>query len=167
MRITVENALPELLAERRVPSASEFARRLAPYLGKTLSTSQITRYMHDPPPSFDLKFIEAACNVLVCLPADLFKVRIECGPDDDLSALGTLSRRVDVVRAGASPAPPAPPAPPASSASPAPAAPRARSAHGTDARAPSAGDKPAEGRHREKASIHTGPPVDLFPIGRK
>ena len=152
MRITVENGLPELLAERRVPSASEFARRMEPYLGKKLSTSQITRYMRDPPPSFDLRFIEAACNALGCLPGDLFKIRIECGPDDDLSVLGTLSRRVDVVRAGAPPTPPTPAAAPV---------------HGTDAPAPSIGHKPAGGPRPVKVSIHTGPKVDVFPFGRK
>ena len=158
MRITVENGLREILVERRVPSASELARRMAPYLGRQLSTSQITRYMHDAPPSFDLKFIEAACNALGCLPTELFKIRIECGPDDDLSAFGTLSRRVDVVRAAADPAPPVPPVPPVPPAPP---------SHGTDAPAPSAEQKPAEGPRPAKASIHTGPKVDVFPFRRK
>ena len=144
MRITVENGLREILAERRVPSATDFAKRMTPFLGKQLSTSQITRYMRDVPPSFDLKFIEAACNALGCLPTDLFKIRIECGPDDDLSGLGTLSRRVDVVRAAVPPAPPPTPATPAPPALP---------ATGTDAAAPSAEQKPAQGTRPVKA-IH-------------
>ena len=155
MRITVENGLREILAERRVPSATEFARRMAPFLGKELSVSQITRYMRDAPPSFDLKFIEAACNALGCLPTDLFKIRIECGPDDDLSGLGTLSRRVDVVRATAAPSPPPTPAPSAPPVT------------GTDAPAPSAEQPAAVDPHPVKASIHTGPKVDLFPFRRQ
>ena len=50
------------------------------------------------------------------------------------------------------PAPPAPPAPPS---------------HDTDAPAPSAEQKPAEGPRPAKASIHTGPKVDVFPFRRK
>ena len=73
MRITVENGLRHILTERayfvRPP---RFARLMAPYLGKKLSTSQITRYMRDSPPAFDLTFIDAACNALRCLPTDLF-----------------------------------------------------------------------------------------------
>ena len=148
MQITVKNGFREILAERRISSASALARRMAPFLGKELSVSQITRYMYDPPPRFDLKFIEAACNALGCLPTDLFKISIKCGPDDDLSALGTLSRRVDVVRVAADPAPSA-------------------RANGTDGPAPSAEQTPAEGPRHTDASIHTGPKVDVFPFGRK
>ena len=98
MRIIVENGLRDILTQRRIPSASAFARLMAPYLGKQLSTSQITRYMRDAPPAFDLKFIGAACSALRCLPTDLFKIRIECGPDDDLADLGSLPKGVDVAR---------------------------------------------------------------------
>ena len=98
MRIIVENGLRDILTQRRIPSASAFARLMVPYLGKRLSTSQITRYMRDAPPAFDLKFIGAACSALRCLPTDLFKIRIECGPDDDLADLGSLPKGVDVAR---------------------------------------------------------------------
>ena len=99
MRITVENGLHEILAERHIRSAAELARRMAPFLGKKLSETHMTRYMHKAPPRLGLKFIEAACNALGCLPTDLFKIRIECEPDDDLCTLGTVSRKVDIVRA--------------------------------------------------------------------
>ena len=145
MRIFVENGLPDILAERRIRSASALARLMAPYLGKELSTSQITRYMRDAPPAFDLKFIGAACSALCCLPTDLFKIRIECGPDDDLADLGSLPRRVDVVRTEPRPFP----------------------GSNTDPPADSGAKRTDEGRSTVKESIHTGPKADVFPFRRK
>lgn len=145
MRMTVENGLPDILAERRIRSASALARLMAPYLGRQLSTSQITRYMRDAPPAFDLKFIEAACSALRCLPTDLFKIRIECGQDDDLTDLGSLPKRVEVVRTQ----------------------PRRSSRSNTDAPAESGAKRLNEGRSKVKESIHTGPKADVFPFRRK
>ena len=145
MRISVENGLPDIVAERRIRSASALARLMAPYLGKKLSTSQITRYMRDAPPSFDLKFIEAACSALRCLPTDLFRVRIECGPDDDLADLGTLPKRVEVVRTG----------------------PDASSRDATDSPADNGAKRSDERRSKVEGSIHTGPKADVFPFQRK
>ena len=157
MRIVVENGLPDILTRRRVPSASAFARALKPHLGKKLSTSQITRYMRDSPPMFDLKFIGAACNVLRCLPTDLYRIRIECGPDEDLTDFGPLPRGVEVVRT---------PPDPASTTHPVPSE--------ESARKPSAQRKPSgeakrlnEGRAEVEESIHTGPKADVFPFRRK
>ena len=145
MRITVKSGLRELLAERRIRSASALARLMAPYFGKQLSTSQITRYMRDAPPAFDLKFVEAACNAVRCLPTDLYKIRIECGPDDDLAELGSLPRHVEVVRT-----------------------PPARASTGnTETPAHSGEQRSAEGPRQAKESIHTGPKADVFPFRRK
>ena len=145
MLIIVENGLPEILAERRIRSASEFARLMAPHLGKTLSTSQITRYMRDPPPAFDLKFIGAACSVLRCVPTDLFKVRIECETGENLEDLGPLPKRVEVVRTASV----------------------RSSASGSDAPAQSAEEPLSEARSNVPESIHTGPKVHLFPFHPK
>ena len=145
MRMFVETGLPVLLAERGIRSATALARLMAPYLGKELSTSQITRYMRDPPPAFDLKFIEAACSALRCLPTDLFKIRIECEPDDDLADLGSLPRRVEVVRTTTHRS---------STSNPVPSA-------------ESGGERSTEGQSRVKESIHTGPKADVFPFRRK
>ena len=145
MRIIVENGLRYILTERRISSASAFARLMVPYLGKQLSTSQITRYMRDAPPAFDLKFIEAACSALRCLPSDLFRIRIECGPDDDLADLGSLPRRVEVVRTSPDPS----------------------SRSNIDPPADSGTMQSDEGQSRVKESIHTGPKADVFPFRRK
>ena len=145
MRIIVENGLRNILAERRISSASAFARLMTPYLGKKLSTSQITRYMRDAPPAFDLKFVDAACNALHCLPTDLFRIRIECGPDDDLADLGSLPRRVEVVRTKPDPS----------------------SRSNTDPPADSGAMQSDEGRSKVEESIHTGPKADVFPLRRK
>lgn len=145
MRIIVENGLREILAGRRIRSASALARLMVPYLGKQLSTSQITRYMRDAPPAFDLKFIGAACSALRCLPTDLFKIRIECGPDDDLADLGSLSKRVEVVRTTPHRSLTSNPVPPAESG----------------------GERSPEDQSRVEESIHTGPKADVFPFRRK
>ena len=145
MRIVVENGLPDIVAERRIRSASALARLMAPYLGKKLSTSQITRYMRDAPPAFDLKFIDAACNALRCLPSDLFRIRIECGPDDALADLGSLPKRVEVVRTESRPSP----------------------GSNTDPPADTWAERTNDGRSKAKESIHTGPKADVFPFPRK
>ena len=145
MKIIVENGLRELLAERRVPSASELARMMAPYLGKQLSTAQISRYMHESPPAFDLKFIGAACRALRCLPSDLFRIRIECGPDDDPGDLGPLSKRVDVVWTE----------------------PRRTSTRNAAPPEKSAPEPSNEDRRAAEESIHTGPSADVFPFRQK
>ena len=145
MRISVENGLRHILTERRISSASAFARLMAPYLGKQLSTSQITRYMRDAPPAFDLKFIDAACNALRCLPTDLFRIRIECGPDDDLADIGPLPKHVDVVRTGSRPS----------------------TGSKTDSPAGDGAMQSDEAQSRVKESIHTGPKADVFPFRRK
>ena len=145
MRIIVENGLPDILTRRRIRSATAFARLMAPHLGKQLSTSQITRYMRDTPPTFDLKFIEAACNALRCLPTDLFTIRIECGPDDDLTDLVSLPKRVEVVRTQ----------------------PRLSPRSNADAPADSGAKRLNEGRSKVNESIHTGPKADVFPFRRK
>ena len=145
MRIIVENGLPEILAERRIRSASALARLMAPYLGKQLSTSQITRYMRDAPPAFDLVFIGAACSALRCLPTDLFNIRIECGADDDLAELGSLPKRVEVVRTR----------------------PHRSSSSNADSPGESGAKRSNEGRSKAKESIHTGPRADIFPFRRK
>ena len=151
MRMIVENGLPDILTQRRIRSASAFARLMSPYLRKQLSTSQITRYMRDAPPAFDLKFIAAACSALRCFPTDLFKIRIECGPDDDPAEFGSMPKGVDVVRAtpdGSSTGNPVPPA----------------ERGGTS----STGGKPSrEGRNRVEESIHTGPKAHVFPFPKK
>ena len=145
MRITVKNGLPEILVERRIPSASALARMMTPYLGKQLSTSQITRYMRDAPPAFDLKFIGAACSALRCLPTDLFKIQIECGSDDEIADLGLLPKRVEVVRTET----------------------RGSSRSKPDSPAESGAKRSNEGRSKVKESIHTGPKADVFPFRRK
>ena len=143
MRITVKNGLRHILTERRISSASQFARLMAPYLGKTLSTSQITRYMRDDPPAFDLKFIDAACNALRCLPTALFRIRIECGPDDSLADLGPLPKHVEVVRSES----------------------RLSPGGNTDPPADAGALQSDKAQSRVKESIHTGPKADVCPAG--
>lgn len=142
MKIIVENGLRELLAERRVPSASKLARMMAPYLGKQLSTAQINRYMHDAPPAFDLKFIGAACSALHCLPSDFFRIRIECGPDDNPDDLGPLPKRADVVWTE-------------------PRRPSTRNAGPPEKTGP---ERSNEDRRAAEESIRSGPRADVFPF---
>ena len=118
---------------------------MAPYLGKTLSTSQITRYMRDAPPAFDLKFIGAACSALRCFPTDLFKFRIEREPGEDLADLGPLPKRAEVV----------------------PTESDRSSGSDSDAPPPSAEGQLSEGRSNVPESIHTGPRAHVFPFHRK
>ena len=157
MRLTLENGLPDILTKRRIPSASAFARRLEPYLGKRLSTSQITRYMHDATPAFDRKFVEAACNVLRCLPTDLYRIRIDCEPDEDLADFGPLPKLVDVVRTTRGPASASNPVPPE------------RKGGESSATRQSSGDakRSKETRRAVQESIHSGPQAHVFPFRKK
>ena len=145
MRIIVENGLRDILTQRRIRSASAFSRLMEPYLGKRLSTSQITRYMRESPPAFDLKFVGAACSALRCLPTDLFKIRIECGPDDDLTDLGTLPKSVDIVRTTPHPSSTSNPVSPEESGE----------------------EQSKEDQSKVGASIHAGPKAHVFPFRKK
>ena len=145
MRIIVENGLPAMLVERRIRSASAFARLMAPYLGKQLSTSQITRYMRDTPPAFDLNFVGAACSALRCLPTDLYRIRIECENETELSELGPIPKFAEVVIG------------------------ESRQSTGKRAKPEPIDSTPAGSKPRQKVepSVHAGPKADVFPFRKK
>ncbi|MDN5873670.1 MAG: helix-turn-helix transcriptional regulator [Sinobacteraceae bacterium] len=82
MKLKIENRLPTLLAERGVRSAAAFGRELKTQQDYTLSSSQLTRYMQNDPPAFDLAFVSAACNVLQCLPNDLYRIEATFAADE-------------------------------------------------------------------------------------
>lgn len=88
MKITLKNRLSELLRKRRIRSASEFGRRMVD-AGFPMSSSHATRFEKDDPPAFDMKFVTVACNVLQCMPSDLYEITIEIEPGETIDP-GTL-----------------------------------------------------------------------------
>jgi DNA-binding Xre family transcriptional regulator len=84
MKITMNNRIPVLMRQRKINSASEFARRMTA-AGYPLSRSHASRYEKNNPPAFDQRFIEAVCNVLCCLPDDLYEIVIELEPGEELN----------------------------------------------------------------------------------
>lgn len=85
MKLKLENRLSALLAERGIRSATAFGRELKAQQGYVLSSSQLSRYMQEVPPAFDLPFVNATCNVLQCLPSDLYKIEATLAPDEKLN----------------------------------------------------------------------------------
>ncbi len=88
MKITLKNRLSELLRKRRIRSASEFARRMVD-AGYPMSSSHATRFEKDDPPATDLRFVTFACNVLQCMPSDLYDITIELEAGETIDP-GTL-----------------------------------------------------------------------------
>lgn len=83
MKITLKNRLSELLRKRRIRSASEFARRMTE-AGYPMSSSHATRFEKDDPPATDLRFVTIACNVLQCMPSDLYEIIIQIEPGETI-----------------------------------------------------------------------------------
>jgi|JI6StandDraft_1071083.scaffolds.fasta_scaffold649817_2 hypothetical protein len=96
MKISLSNRLSVLLRERRVPSASEFAR-LMTAAGFTMSSSNASRYERESPPSFDLTFVATACNVLSCLPNELYGITITLEPGEAIDPRLQVPRHALVV----------------------------------------------------------------------
>ncbi len=99
MKITVANRIAVLIRERQINSASEFGRRMTA-AGFPISSSHASRYEKDVAPAFDLKFIITACNVLQCLPNDLYNITIELEENETLDPTLTLPRHAIVLRTG-------------------------------------------------------------------
>ncbi len=98
MKITLTNRIAVLIRERQINSASEFGRRMTA-AGFPISSSHASRYEKDSAPAFDLKFINAACNVLQCLPNDLYNITIELEEGESLDPTLALPRHAIVLRA--------------------------------------------------------------------
>ncbi len=99
MKITVTNRIAVLIRERQINSASEFGRRMTA-AGFPISSSHASRYEKDSAPAFDQKFISTACNVLQCLPNDLYNITIELEEDEPLDPTLALPRHAIVLRTG-------------------------------------------------------------------
>ena len=99
MKITVTNRIAVLIRERQINSASEFGRRMTA-AGFPISSSHASRYEKDTAPAFDQKFVSTACNVLQCLPNDLYNITIELGEDETLDPTLAFPRHAIVLRTG-------------------------------------------------------------------
>lgn len=76
MKVKIKNRLAVLIRMRGLRSASEFGRRMTE-AGFPMSSSHASRFEKDDMPATDLRFINAACNVLQCLPNDLYEISVE------------------------------------------------------------------------------------------
>jgi len=97
MKITVTNRLSVLIRERQISSASEFGRRMTA-AGFPISSSHASRYEKDTAPAFDQKFVSIACNVLQCLPNDLYNITVELEGDEAIDPTLALPRHAIVLR---------------------------------------------------------------------
>lgn len=96
MEIILKNRLAILLRQRNIPSASEFGR-LMTAAGCKLSSSHASRYEKQTSPPFDLNFINIACNVLQCLPNELYDITIKLDPNEKIDPLVVIPRHAIVV----------------------------------------------------------------------
>ena len=76
MKVILGNRIAVLLCERKINSASELGRRMTE-AGYVMSPSHASRYLKKTPPKFNIRFLNVACNVLQCMPNELFDIRIE------------------------------------------------------------------------------------------
>ena len=100
MKVTLRNRLAVLMRERKIPSAAEFARRMTE-AGHSMSRSHATRFTLDAGRPMDLEFMTAACNVLQCMPNDLFEIDVELAPGESLDPRLTLPRHALLLSTGA------------------------------------------------------------------
>lgn len=97
MKITFKNRLASLIRQRKLSSASEFARQMTA-AGYPMSSSHASRYEKENPPAFDINFVTVACNLLRCLPSDLYEIMVELEPGEDIDPMIVLPHAAMVVR---------------------------------------------------------------------
>lgn len=153
MKITIKNRLAVLIRMRGLRSASEFGRRMSE-AGFAMSSSHASRFEKDDMPATDLRFINAACNVLQCLPDDLYDIAIELDADEDIDPAITLPRHAVIRRPGHAPV------------RPDPSADNAAPAVTTSAPSPRVPAKSKATSKSKAVDPDTGPKVTLFPYGK-
>lgn len=125
MKITITNRLAVLIRQRKINSATEFGRRMTA-AGYPMSSSHASRFEKENSPGFDLKFMNAACNVLQCTPNELYEMVVELEPTEATDPLVTYPRHA-IIMNGSSLVPgasmPNPVTPPPIPPTPAPLAP--------------------------------------------
>ena len=99
MKLKIKNRLAVLLRQRQIRSASEFGRRMT-LAGYPISSSHASRYEKEVPPAFDLEFVNIACNVLQCLPSDLYEITVELEVGEDIDPSLTIPRHALVLGSG-------------------------------------------------------------------
>lgn len=99
MKITITNRLSILMRQRKINSATEFGRRMTA-AGYPMSSSHASRFEKDDSPRFDLKFMNAACNVLQCTPNELYEMVIELEPMEVNDPLVVFPRHAIIMRSG-------------------------------------------------------------------
>ena len=155
MKVTIKNRLAVLIRMRGLRSASEFGRRMTE-AGFTMSSSHASRFEKDDMPATDLRFVNAACNVLQCLPDDLYDITIDLATGEELDPTLVIPRHA-VVRCEQSQPRPATggvaSAAPLAPVVPTPPTPR------VPGKAKPAGTK-------KVVDADTGPKVTLFPYGK-
>ncbi len=153
MKITIKNRLAVLIRMRGLRSASEFGRRMTE-AGFAMSSSHASRFEKDDMPATELRFINAACNVLQCLPDDLYDIVIELGGDEELDPSIAIPRHA-VIRRADEPMP--------TQAKSADTPTRAKDA---SAQTVATGPKAKVSSQRKAIDPDTGPKVTLFPYGK-
>jgi len=154
MKITIKNRLAVLIRMRGLRSASEFGRRMTE-VGFPMSSSHASRFEKDDMPATDLRFVNAACNVLQCLPNDLYEITVEFADGEAVDPSLIFPRHAIVcygqvqIRQGTDPYIPAAPT---VSDFPMPAVVKAKT-------------KPV-GALNKATDPDTGPKVTLFPYGK-
>ena len=83
MKVTLKNRLAVLIRMRGQRSASEFGRRMTE-AGFAMSSSHASRFEKEDMPATDLRFVNAACNVLQCMPDDLYDITVDLAADEEL-----------------------------------------------------------------------------------
>lgn len=154
MKITVKNRLAAFLRMKGLRSASQFAR-LMTEAGFPMSRSHATRYEREDMPATDLRFINAACNVLQCLPHSLYDYDIELEPSEELDPTLHLPPHAVIRRVGTA----STVTPPRPEVAVAPVVSQPFSPPSVPAAKPKAKPRPFD--------MDTGPQVTVFPYGKK
>ena len=155
MKVTVKNRLSVLIRMRGLRSASEFGRRMTE-AGFAMSSSHASRFEKDDMPATDLRFVNAACNVLQCLPDDLYDITIELAAGEELDPTLVLPRHAVVRYEQPLPHPAMGRVTSAVSVAPSPPTPTAHMS----------GNAKSAGTKKKVVDADTGPKVTLFPYGK-
>lgn len=157
MKIIIKNRLALLIRMKGLRSASEFARRMTD-AGFKMSSSHATRFEKEDMPATDLRFLNAACNVLQCSPQNLYDFHVELDANEEINPRWCLPIDTEFRRVGSPTAvQPLPLGSAVVPVEPQPSPPSSVSPPKKEPKAP--GTKPFD--------MDTGPKLTVFPYGKK
>lgn len=98
MKIQIENRIGVLAGERGIRNANAFCQQLNKDVGFKISRTQAWRYFSEDPPAFSIAFTQAVCQLLNCLPNELYSITVTLDENEEIPITMEAPRHAIVTR---------------------------------------------------------------------